>query len=140
MGASKKNVHRHHQKTMLSSLLSAWGFSFLGAVPLLLLLAAIAYRSDDPRAGLSAYATLFVTVLALSAGFLSARSYGKSGPLMGLLSGLGISILLFGLGLALSGTGDAFSFRIIMLMLVPILGLLGGWFGSVRRVRRRRPR
>ncbi len=140
MGTSKKNAYRHREKTMLSSLLSAWGLSLLGAVPLLLLFAAIAYRSEDPRAGLSAYATVLLVALALASGFLAARSYRKSGALMGLLAGLGISVLLFGLGLALSGTGDALSFRLLVLSLVPILGLLGGWFGSVRRVRRRRPR
>lgn len=140
MGTSKKSVRRRRERTMLSSLLTAWGVSFLGAVPILLLLAAIAYRADDPRAGLSAYATLLLIALSLASGFLAARSYGKSGPLMGLLAGAGISVLLFGLGLALSASADALSLRLFTFVLVLILGLLGGWLGSVRRVRRRRPR
>ncbi len=140
MRISQKNARKRRQRTILSSLLSAWGLSLLGAIPLLLLLAAIAYRSSDPRAGLSIYATLLLTLLSLSSGFFAARSYGKSGALMGLLSGMGISVLLFGLGLSLSGTGDVLSFRLLSLSLVPILGLLGGFLATKRRVRRRRPR
>lgn len=140
MATLKKNLRKRKEKTMLSSLLSAWGLSLLGAIPLLLLLAAIAYRSEDPRSGLSAYAALFLTVLSLSAGFLSAKAYGKSGAFVGFLSGLGISLFLLCLGLALSGSQGALPFRIVLLSLIPILGLLGGCLGSVRRVRRRRLR
>lgn len=140
MRKSQLNPNKRRQKTMLSALFSAWGLSLLGSVPLLLLLAAIAYRSSDPRAGLSIYATVFLTALALASGFFAAKGYGKSGALIGALSGVGISVLIFGLGLSLSGTGDPLSFRLPMLALIPILGLLGGRMGTKGRVRRRRPR
>lgn len=139
MLTSQKGRNRHRQKTMLSALLSAWGLSLLGAIPLLLLLAAIAYRSSDPRAGLSVCATVVLVALSLSSGYIAARGYRRSEALVGLLSGAGISLSLFGLGLSVSGA-NGLSSRLLMLLLIPILGLLGGRLGARRRTRRRRPR
>lgn len=139
MLTSQKGRNRHRQKTMLSALLSAWGLSLLGAIPLLLLLAAIAYRSSDPRAGLSVCATIVLVALSLSSGYIAARGYRRSEALVGLLSGAGISLSLFGLGLSVSGA-NGLSSRLLMLLLIPILGLLGGRLGARRRTRRRRPR
>ena len=140
MRTSKRNTHRTQQRTILSSLLCAWGGSLLGGLPCLLLLSAIAYRSSDPRAGLSAYATLLLVALALSCGAIAARCYRKSPALMGLLSGSGLSILLLGLGIAAAGSEATSIARMLLLLMLPILGLFGGWLGAVRRPRRRRPR
>ncbi|MBR6545926.1 MAG: TIGR04086 family membrane protein [Clostridia bacterium] len=139
MLTSQKGRNRHRQKTMLSALLSAWGLSLLSAIPLLLLLAAIAYRSSDPRAGLSVCATVVLVALSLSAGYIAARGYRRSEALVGFLAGAGISLSLFGLGLSVSGA-NGLSSRLLMLLLIPILGLLGGRLGARRHTRRRRPR
>ena len=140
MSYTKRRVQKQKPRTLFSSLLSAWGKSLLLTLPLLFLFAALAYRSIDPRAGLSAYATVTLVALSLSSGFFAARSYEKSGALLGFLAGFGISLLLFGLGLLFSDRGTAMAPRIISLLVILPLGIFGGLLGTKKRVRRRRPR
>ena len=140
MAIYKKGRSARRQRTLTSALFSAWGLSLLLSIPLLLLMAALAYRSSDPRAGLSAYATIFTVILALSCGFFAARAYGKSATFVGLLSGAGIALVIVGIGLALSKDTEAIPMRLLCFALILLLGGIGGRLGGIKRSRRRRPR
>ena len=141
MSTVKRNARGGQKATLGASLVRGWAVALLVGGALLLLLSALAYRSSDPRAGLSFYATLLLLTVALCAGFTSARTYRKSGVLTGILAGGGLGILFFGMSLALSSSGGLSTAHLLPMLLMPLLGALGGMLGSVKsRRRRRRPR
>ncbi len=113
--------------------------SLLLLLSCLVLIAALAYRSQDPGAYLAPGSYLAVCLSAFLCGMIAARRYGKSGLLCGLAAGGGwICLLLLGLCL-FSGPELPTAGRMLLFYLILFtLCTLGGLWGGRRRTTRRR--
>ncbi len=131
-----RKKHTARQNTLFGSILCGAGVTFFFGMIALLILAGVARESGDPEKYLSPFSSVLLVMIALLAGFSSARFYRKNGILIGFLSGLCFLLIGGCISLALPGEGTV-SGRVLLLPLFLVLSTLGGVLGGAKRVRRR---
>lgn len=130
---SSKNGH-----SLPGSLLRGFLMTVLIGGVLLLLLSAVAFRTDDPTRYLLPLSTVALVLTAFFAGFTAAGFYRRHGILIGALAGIVFAVASAILAVVLAEENSQIpAARWISYPIIILLATLGGLFGGGRRVRGR---
>ncbi len=132
LGHTKKN--RGIFKALMIGFFSAAAFA-LGA---LLLFAGILFRSEDPGKFLFPISMGALFLTAFLFGFISAKSYGGQGALLGVLSGGTLFLLLFFVALLCGLFQEKAFITCALYVSVALVSVLGGMLGGKKRTARRK--
>ena len=138
----KTKRFRQSETSFPGGLFRGLALALLSFALLLLCLALICYKNEDPSKMIKPCAAIGFAFAAFLSGFLPARFYRRRGLLIGLAGGAILALLFLIISLILSDGGRTpVAARWIGYPAILLLSTFGGLLGGAKRhVRRRRPR